>query len=70
MEAPVRHEPVMLREVLAGLAVRPGGRYVDCTLDGGGHAEAIMDAASPGGELLEVFRVSAESHCWLSACPV
>lgn len=54
MEAPVRHEPVMLREVLAGLAVRPGGRYVDCTLDGGGHAEAIMDAASPGGSLLGI----------------
>ena len=52
MEAPVRHEPVMLREVLAGLNVRPGGRYVDCTLDGGGHAEAIMEAASPGGTLL------------------
>jgi len=54
MEAPVRHEPVMLREVLAGLDVRPGGRYVDCTLDGGGHAEAIMEAASPGGTLLGI----------------
>lgn len=54
MEAPVRHEPVMLREVIAGLDVRPGGRYVDCTLDGGGHAEAIMDAASPGGTLLGI----------------
>jgi 16S rRNA (cytosine1402-N4)-methyltransferase len=52
MEAPVRHEPVMLREVLAALDVRPGGRYVDCTLDGGGHAEAIMEGASPGGSLL------------------
>jgi 16S rRNA (cytosine1402-N4)-methyltransferase len=54
MEAPVRHEPVMLREVLAALDVRPGGRYVDCTLDGGGHAEAIMEAASPGGTLLGI----------------
>jgi 16S rRNA (cytosine1402-N4)-methyltransferase len=54
MEAPVRHEPVMLREVLAGLDVRPGGRYVDCTLDGGGHAEAILEAASPGGSLLGI----------------
>ena len=54
MEAPVRHEPVMLREVIAGLNVRPGGRYVDCTLDGGGHAEAIMDTASPGGSLLGI----------------
>ena len=54
MEAPVRHEPVMLREVLAALDVRPGGRYVDCTLDGGGHAEAILEAASPGGTLLGI----------------
>jgi 16S rRNA (cytosine1402-N4)-methyltransferase len=54
MEAPVRHEPVMLREVIAGLDVRPGGRYVDCTIDGGGHAEAILEAASPGGSLLGI----------------
>jgi 16S rRNA (cytosine1402-N4)-methyltransferase len=54
MEPPVRHEPVLLREVIAGLAVRPGGRYVDCTLDGGGHAEAIMESASPGGSLLGI----------------
>jgi 16S rRNA (cytosine1402-N4)-methyltransferase len=44
----------MLREVIAGLAVRPGGRYVDCTLDGGGHAEAVLEAASPGGSLLGI----------------
>ena len=54
MEAPVRHEPVMLREAIAGLDVRPGGRYVDCTVDGGGHAEAIMEASSPGGSLLGI----------------
>ena len=44
----------MLREVLAALDVRPGGRYVDCTVDGGGHAEAILEAASPGGSLLGI----------------
>lgn len=48
------HVPVMTREVLAALAVRPGGRYVDCTVGGGGHAEAIMEAASPGGALLGI----------------
>jgi 16S rRNA (cytosine1402-N4)-methyltransferase len=51
-DSPVRHEPVMLREVIAALDVRPGGRYVDCTIDGGGHAEAILQAASPGGSLI------------------
>ncbi|HLF71372.1 MAG TPA: 16S rRNA (cytosine(1402)-N(4))-methyltransferase RsmH [Dehalococcoidia bacterium] len=53
-EARTVHEPVMPEEVLAGLAVTPGGRYVDCTVDGGGHAEAILNAASPGGSLLGI----------------
>ena len=54
MEARVTHDPVMLQEVLAALDVRPGGRYVDCTVDGGGHAEAILKASEPGGSLLGI----------------
>jgi 16S rRNA (cytosine1402-N4)-methyltransferase len=53
-EEAVAHEPVMLREVLAGLNVVPGGRYVDCTVDGGGHAEAILFASAPGGSVLGI----------------
>ena len=54
MNAAAVHQPVMLPEVLAALAVRPGGRYVDCTVNGGGHAELILEAASPGGTLLGI----------------
>jgi 16S rRNA (cytosine1402-N4)-methyltransferase len=46
------HVPVMVEEVLEALAVIPGGRHVDCTVGTGGHAEAILEAASPGGLLL------------------
>lgn len=48
----VLHTPVMVEEVLYYLNVQPGGRYVDCTVGTGGHALAIMEAASPGGLLL------------------
>jgi 16S rRNA (cytosine1402-N4)-methyltransferase len=48
------HEPVMVQEVLQGLAVRTGGRYIDCTLGDGGHASAILNASSPNGRLLGI----------------
>lgn len=50
----VTHVPVMMREVLDALDVQPGGRYVDCTLGGAGHAEAILERAQPGGTLVGI----------------
>ena len=48
------HTPVLLSESLKALAVQPGGRYVDCTIGGGGHAAAILEYSSPGGQLLGI----------------
>jgi 16S rRNA (cytosine1402-N4)-methyltransferase len=53
MSAPT-HLPVLLEEAIEALAVRPGGRYIDCTLGAGGHALAILERSSPGGQLLGI----------------
>ena len=48
------HTPVLVDETIEALAVQPGGRYIDCTLGGGGHAAAIVERSSPGGQLLGI----------------
>ncbi len=52
----LQHIPVMRDAVLAGLAVRPGGRYLDCTYGRGGHARAILERLGPDGRLLVMDR--------------
>jgi 16S rRNA (cytosine1402-N4)-methyltransferase len=39
------HISVLGREVIEGLAVRPGGHYLDVTVGGGGHSRLILEAA-------------------------
>jgi 16S rRNA (cytosine1402-N4)-methyltransferase len=42
------HTPVMLREVLEWLRVKPDGTYIDATLGAGGHTEAIAQKLTSG----------------------
>lgn len=49
------HVPVLLEESMGFLNVRPGGTYIDVTLGGGGHAEAILERLG-NGRLLGIDR--------------
>lgn len=51
-----QHIPVMLDEVVEGLAVRAGGRYLDGTFGRGGHARAVLSRLGPDGRLLLMDR--------------
>ena len=48
------HIPVMIKEVIEALNVRPWARFIDCTLGAGGHAAAILEHCLPGGQLLGI----------------
>jgi len=50
------HVPVLYREVLENLAVKKGGIYVDGTLGGGGHAEAVCKALGSEGLFIGIDR--------------
>lgn len=50
------HKPVLLEEVVRLLRPRSGGVYVDATLGGGGHTEAILRASNPAGRVLAFDR--------------
>lgn len=46
------HIPVLAREVLEGLALKPGSRVLDGTVGLGGHAKLMLAATGPNGELV------------------
>lgn len=45
------HTTVLLEEAVEGLAIKPDGVYVDCTLGGAGHSELILKHLSGRGKL-------------------
>lgn len=48
---PYKHIPVLLKESLDGLNIKPNGIYVDCTMGGAGHASEILKRLNSEGRL-------------------
>ena len=51
MVSEVYHIPVLLKETIDGLDIRPDGTYVDLTFGGGGHSREILARLGKGGHL-------------------
>jgi 16S rRNA (cytosine1402-N4)-methyltransferase len=62
------HQPVLLSEVVAVLAVVPDGVYVDGTFGRGGHSRAIVERLGQRGKLVAIDRdpeaVAAAGRCF------
>src|SRR5258707_13079518 len=56
------HEPVLLQETLAALAIRPDGSYVDGTFGRGGHSRAILERLGPQGRVIALDRDPEAGH--------
>ena len=55
------HIPVLLKESIEFLAIKPDGIYLDATFGGGGHAGSILEHLGPDGRLL-VFDLDTQSQ--------
>ena len=51
-----KHEPVMLKECIQALNIKPDGIYVDGTLGGAGHSIEIVKRLSKKGKLIGIDR--------------
>jgi 16S rRNA (cytosine1402-N4)-methyltransferase len=49
-----QHTPVMLKEVIEILNPKPGEKFIDCTLGGGGYSKAILEKIGERGKILAI----------------
>ncbi|MEW5781147.1 MAG: 16S rRNA (cytosine(1402)-N(4))-methyltransferase RsmH [Pseudomonadota bacterium] len=56
VQTSAQHQPVLLAEAVAALAIRPDGLYVDGTFGRGGHSRAILERLGPMGRLVALDR--------------
>ena len=56
------HEPVLAREAIEALAIRPDGVYVDGTFGRGGHTRLILERLGPHGRLIALDRDPQAAH--------
>lgn len=61
-----RHIPVLLREVLDALALKPGARIIDGTFGAGGYSRAILDAAAD----VQVLALDRDETAVAAAAPI
>ena len=55
-----KHEPIMLKECLENLNIRPDGIYVDGTIGGAGHSSRIVEKLNENGLLIGIDRKENE----------
>lgn len=60
------HNPVLLKETVDGLNIKPDGIYVDVTFGGGGHSREILSRLGPNGKL---FAFDQDEDAWANEIP-
>jgi 16S rRNA (cytosine1402-N4)-methyltransferase len=60
------HNPVLLKETVDGLNIKPDGIYVDVTFGGGGHSKEILSRLGSNGKL---FGFDQDEDAWENALP-
>lgn len=60
------HNPVLLKETVDGLNIKPDGIYVDVTFGGGGHSKEILSRLGENGKL---FGFDQDEDAWENALP-